>query len=192
MKTYYYRDPNGAIPSDDGKVMYSVLTGKQIIDFFSATENKKRRFLKVSTNEDPNEVWFEVDPAQSHEARKDESRCQYVSKLQRKAGFEVISLESSCSPDCADDTTTLNEVVSLQSASPEDEFLETCDRRDLLSAIKKLPEHDQELINLLFFQAAPFTEQEVADRFGVSHQAIHKRKKRIFEKLKKILSTQGC
>ena len=121
MKTYYYRDPNGAIPSDDGKVMYSVISGKQIIDFFSATENKKRRFLKVSTNEDPNEVWFEVDPLQSYEARKHESRQQYVANSRRKSGLEMISLESACSPDSSDDTTTYAEIISGESESLEDD-----------------------------------------------------------------------
>lgn len=55
----------------------------------------------------------------------------------------------------------------------------------LHTAISQLTEKEQALIQALFFEE--MTEREYADQLGVYRNAVHKRKMRILEKLKKLL-----
>lgn len=55
----------------------------------------------------------------------------------------------------------------------------------LHKAISRLSADEQKLIQCLYFQGQ--TEREVAINMGIYHNAVHKRKNRILEKLKNIL-----
>jgi len=55
----------------------------------------------------------------------------------------------------------------------------------LKQSIDLLSDADRELIKALYFEG--ISEREYAQRMGVYHNAIHKRKIRILENLKKIL-----
>lgn len=55
----------------------------------------------------------------------------------------------------------------------------------LLDALKTLSDEERALINLLFYEE--MTEREAAGIFNISSVAVHRRKTRILEKLKKIL-----
>lgn len=52
-------------------------------------------------------------------------------------------------------------------------------------ALSFLSEDEEKLIWLLFFEEC--TEREIAKEMGIYHNAVHKRKKRILQKLKNIL-----
>lgn len=55
----------------------------------------------------------------------------------------------------------------------------------LRNSLSLLSENEQRLIHALFFEG--MTEREYAEKEGVYHNAIHKRKLRILAKLKKIM-----
>lgn len=55
----------------------------------------------------------------------------------------------------------------------------------LHTALSQLTEKEQDLIQALFFEE--MTEREYAEQLGVYRNAVHKRKMRILEKLKKLL-----
>ena len=55
----------------------------------------------------------------------------------------------------------------------------------LHKALSCLSEEEERLIRLLFFEEC--TEREVADSMRIYHNAVHKQKKRILQKLKNIL-----
>ena len=75
--------------------------------------------------------------------------------------------------------------------SPEDIFIEAeCSEiSELHRCVALLTEEEQALIKALFFDG--LTEQEYAETLGVKQQAVHKRKKRILEKIKNFFS-KGC
>lgn len=56
----------------------------------------------------------------------------------------------------------------------------------LLSALQSLAEKERSLIYALYFDEQ--TEREAAQSFGISCVAVHKQKRRIIDKLKKIFS----
>ncbi|MDL2310355.1 sigma-70 family RNA polymerase sigma factor [Peptostreptococcaceae bacterium OttesenSCG-928-C18] len=57
----------------------------------------------------------------------------------------------------------------------------------LLTALDELTADERSLIDALFYQEK--SEREVANQKGISHQAVHKKKVRILEKLKKLLNS---
>lgn len=69
--------------------------------------------------------------------------------------------------------------------TPDNEILKKMINEDLYNALSKLNISDQELIYALYFDG--MTEREYAEKKGVYHNAIHKRKVRILEKIKKYL-----
>lgn len=191
MKSFFYRDPNGTIPSDDGKVMYSCIKGKQIHEFFKNEENRKRRFIKATAEDDTDEMWFEVDTVFVREARKEERREQYVSDEKRKSGIQFVSLESTFWPEDSEEALILKDVISDGIASPEDEFMKKSDKHDLYTAIRQLPTSERELLYAFYFMHSPMTERQYSSLHNVPQQTVHNRKKAAIKKLKKILEDNG-
>lgn len=69
--------------------------------------------------------------------------------------------------------------------SVEETVLRSLQYEQLHKALSLLPENERDLIEMLYFQG--LTERETAERIGVCRNAIHKRKNRILEKLKRFL-----
>lgn len=67
----------------------------------------------------------------------------------------------------------------------EEMVIGNADAKALHKAIGQLKKHEQNLIIALYFNS--FTEQEYAESFLVSQQAVHKQKMRILVKLRKKL-----
>lgn len=57
----------------------------------------------------------------------------------------------------------------------------------LLAALDELAEDERSLIDALFYQEQ--TERDVARRDHISHQAVHKKKVRVLEKLRRFLDS---
>lgn len=57
--------------------------------------------------------------------------------------------------------------------------------KELHRALFLLPQNDYDLIYALYFEEK--TERELSAKYGISQVAVHKRKKRAMEKLKKIM-----
>lgn len=74
--------------------------------------------------------------------------------------------------------------------TPENTVIEEMVRQALQNILNLLPPKDYELIYDLYFRN--LTEQECAQKLGISQQAINKRKKRILEKMKMNLEAAGC
>ena len=63
--------------------------------------------------------------------------------------------------------------------------MERMEREELLAAVARLERSEMEIIQGLFYEGK--TERNLAQKYGLSQVAIHKRKQRILEKLKNIL-----
>lgn len=72
-----------------------------------------------------------------------------------------------------------------EAESVEETVLRNLQYEKLHKALSLLSEDERELMDRLFFQGQ--TEREVAENMGVYRNAVHKRKNRILQKLKKIL-----
>ena len=70
-------------------------------------------------------------------------------------------------------------------ADVEDTVVDRLLLEQLRSALSLLSEEEQHLLNDLFYEG--ISEREIAKKYGISQVAVHKRKHRIFVKLKKFL-----
>lgn len=73
-----------------------------------------------------------------------------------------------------------------EGATVEELAIEEVMIEKLLANLKFLTLEELELINALFYEGK--SEREYAERLGVYHNAIHKRKKRIIKKLKYLMT----
>lgn len=69
-------------------------------------------------------------------------------------------------------------------ADVEEQAIRNIMAEKLHIALKLFSEEEQRLIHMIYFEDQ--TETQCAEVFGVSHQAVNKRKKRILERLRKI------
>ena len=67
----------------------------------------------------------------------------------------------------------------------EDQVIQKIQNEMLHKAISLLSDEEEKLIHLLFFEER--TKREAAEMMGIYHNAVHKKKKRILQKLKNIL-----
>ncbi len=79
------------------------------------------------------------------------------------------------------------ELFCQQVKSAEQQMIELEDERELLEAVRSLPEEDSELIHMYFY--AGMTQQEMAEHVGISRQAIAKKIKGLCSELRDILAT---
>lgn len=73
-----FLDPNGPLTSEDGKTRYKALNGPKAYEFLKTEEGKNRRVVKISDEDDSNEIFLEVAESLIPFARQGERREQYV------------------------------------------------------------------------------------------------------------------
>lgn len=74
--------------------------------------------------------------------------------------------------------------------TPENAAIEEMLRQSLRNILNLLSPEDYELVYDLYYRDR--SEYECARKMGITHQAVHKRKKRVLRKLKNFLDTEGC
>ena len=162
MKTYYFLDPNGQFTSEDGKTRYRALNGPKAYEFLKSEEGKNRRVVKISDEEDPDQVFMEVAESLIPFARQGERREQYVDDNKKDAGIIELSLDALVGEGDSEDDLALLEMVPNGDESVE----EQCDRliavEALMDALALLNEAEQALISALYLQNQPLTEREYA------------------------------
>ncbi len=108
-------------------------------------------------------VWQELDKKEQLNERRETRRCQSLE----------LSLDNGW--DIADTSANTEQIVEKN-----EEY------KRLYKALNKLPNCQRKLIYLVFFKG--ITQQQIADKEGVSRFAINKRLIRILKNLKKILN----
>lgn len=114
---------------------------------------------------------------------KEQRRYRYTKERAKKKGdISYYQLGS----DDTDGESIIRDVLT----NVEEEAIRNVMAEKLHIALALLPAEEQLLVHMIYFEQQ--TEAQCGEVFGVSHQAIHKRKGRILEKLRKILEIGGC
>ena len=109
-------------------------------------------------------------------------------KLQRRQKY--IDERSRDNKDISYDSLTTDEfngedILVDDGESVEDQAVRNVTAEEIRFKISLLKPADQELVQAMFFEG--LSERQYAERCGVNRNAIHKRKVRILEELKKLL-----
>lgn len=135
-------------------------------------ENPKRRFWLLGG------MLMEVSEEDYVQMNREKSKMQYQSKIAKKMGeFSYDSIS----------TDEFDGILIL-----EDHTLDVCEIVEnkimvdkLREAMKGLSKEEAELIQALYF--GDFSEKTYGEKLGISQVAVHKRKKNVLEKLRKLM-----
>ena len=123
---------------------------------------------------------MEVMPEQYTDFYRTKNRQRYLDRRSAENGDISIDMLTTDDFNGAD--------ILIDTAEPVDEQVIRKIMTDkLVAMLSLLSEDEQELIRKLFYER--LTEREYAAKKGIYHNAVHKKKMRILEKLKKLLES---
>lgn len=181
-KEYYIEDENGSYLSEDGKKRWTKLTGRELYEFLQ-TERGKNTFFYEYVNEQGVRVGFEVtDEKVESNCKTSKRRIQYVNDINAKHNYIVVSYDYIATED---GESSGDEVIADEYSDFLEDIAHKADILRLNQVLESLSDEEYELINALYLSEDRMTVRAYAKTKGVSHTAIIKRKKEIFEKIRK-------
>ena len=180
---FYIKDNNGIYLSTDGKIRYTLLEGKALYDFLK-TENGRSRCFHVDIDENGNKIGIEAEPKMITACAAQRERDRYRYKVMTKLNITVVSANTLVSVPGEDDLELLDTVAD-EDVDLEAEAMHDLDLEILKKALQALTKEEYRIIRCLYLSKSHMSEKEIAKHLGMTQQAVSKRKRAIFEKLKK-------
>ena len=157
------------------------LTGDEFYEFIQKEENKDRLFIKMPPiDKGEDEIIIEATKETYDKSEKERKRANYV--IQEMMKFETVSVYTFADKDNAD----LYEKTASDEETVEDVVEKSILIGKLHEAIKTLNEEERKIVRLYYFKDDA-TERSVAKQLGISQPALHKKIKKILEKLKNLV-----
>lgn len=184
MKKLYFRWKDEACNGVNPE--WVEMTGKEFLEFKRRPENKHRKFIEhideyqetstivIETTQEKYRQWHSEDV--SRKRKRDENR---------KLGYIELSMDEEINSIHAEEMT-LHDVIADDSVDIAKEVLKHCEINRLKEVLKMLSTEEMELINALYLSKTSLTVRAYAEQLGMSHVAVLKRKKAVFEKIKKL------
>ena len=149
------------------------ISGSEFYRIVSDLEGERRYFIRLTDDLDFEcaEILIEV-PKEEYLAWKKENN-RYLYQRQLKSYYAEVPLDDA--------------LLFLYMESPNEPERLFEKRENLIrlqNAFASLTEEEKELIWLLYLCKEPLTETQAASVLHISHPAVHKRKKKILEKMK--------
>lgn len=167
------------------------LTGREYFRFIKDPANKERCFVTLDNggDSDAGVIFMEATP---EEYRK--WRSEYRSHIRLlKQNMEFIEQQASLDAPLVDDEeTNLHDVVADESVNVADEVSNQLDLETLREALKTLSPEEMQIINAMFFDNDELlSDRRLAEKLKLSKSALHRRKEKIFEKIKNFSGTKS-
>ena len=183
-KKFYVLDEQGSIKSSDGKKRYKLLCGKELYEFLQSSQGKRRKFT-IEEDDNGDEIGVEIPEYLIPEYKREENRKEYLLRWQEELGITLVSYDAI---DINGEEISGDEIICDETAvNAEDLLIEKEDRQRLTDAIRSLTKEELYILKGLFFENPRKTETSLGKELGMTHQAIHKKKEKIFEKIKNFL-----
>ena len=157
---------------------------------FLRTEDAKGRYFIQLTNDgdtDCDVIHMEVSEPEYLTWRSDYDRKQYYRKRNLRHGFVLVSL-SDPSGDMSEKGLTIEDVTGSSTPETWELVAEEMEVKELRNAISKLSRRDRELLKMRFWDS--MTQQQMAEAVGTSIPGIHKRLKRLYAKLGRLMNRE--
>jgi len=180
---FYIHDDNGRILSTDGKTRYTLLEGKAAYDFLKTEEGRKRCF-HIEMDENGDKLGIEVpfdNKEKVKEYEAEQRRSRYLRDIEVECKVTFVSGNTQVEEL---DHGELFDTIEDESADVFDALYAKEEIVILHKAIASLNAEERDLLDKLFFSHNILTEYEYANLYGISQQAVHKRKSAIFKKIK--------
>ena len=182
-KIFYILDPNGEFYSTDRTKRYKQLTGQALYAYLKSEEGKKKYFDVWKDDDRDVMIGVEVPPERAKRYAAEQRRRRYVKAVMKELDISITSLD--IITDAETESFNGEQILPLLSVNLEEDLMEKIEREELHKAIGKLEKEERILIVALFFEG--YSEREWMRITGVPQRTINDRKRKIIEKLKKIL-----
>ena len=179
-KKFYVLDEQGTIKSTDGTKSYALLQGEELHLYLKSPQGKNKEFLKAE-DEYGNEIGIEIPPEKLAQYKKEKNREDYLRQVQEEMEITIVSFDSVIIDG---EEMSGEEAIPDESMMAEELLIEKEERQKLKDALRSLSKEELYIIKGLFFDCPRKTETILGKEMGMSHQAVHKKKQKIFEKIK--------
>ncbi len=171
-KRYFRKNERLFVPD---KIEWIEMTRQEFYQFVSSPQGQGRFFI------DMGDVVLETDEDEARKFKAEQNHSYYI--LAQEKGWETLSINTvedqyGCSGE---------EALRDETQDVEAETVIRMDIEALRTALTKLDTKSYYLIHALYMKDPRETERELAQRFGVSQNAINKRKKKILKILKSMV-----
>lgn len=163
------------------------MDGDEFYRFLRTEDAKGRYFIQLTNDGDPDcdVIHMEVSEPEYLTWRSDYDRKQYYRKRNIRHGFVLVSL-SDPSGDMSEKGLTIEDVTGSGTPGTWELAAEEMEVKELRHAISKLSQRDRELLKMRFWDS--MTQQQMAEAVGTSIPGIHKRLKRLYAKLGRLMN----
>lgn len=172
---------NNATPNE-----WVQITGQEFYALVNSESAQKRYFIHIPNQSDstsePDDIYIEASLKQYKAYLKERNHTDYLGRHAQK--ICTVSLEQPIRTHL-DDEISLHEILPDQSVCVADEATENMVRAAVQDAMKSLSKDELELVNALFIDG--ISQGEFAVKYGVSQQAVSKQRKKVIEKIKKLV-----
>ena len=165
------------------------MEGDEFYRFLHTKEAKGRYFIQLTNDGDTDcdVIHMEVSKPEYLAWRADYDRKQYYRKRNLRHGFVLVSL-SDPSGDMSEKGLTIEDVTGSGTPGTWELAAEEMEVKELRHAISKLSRKDRELLKMRFWDS--MTQQQMAEAVGTSIPGIHKRLKRLYAKLGRLMNRE--
>ena len=163
------------------------MEGDEFYRFLRTEDAKGRYFIQLANDGDPDcdVIHMEVSKPEYLAWRADFDRKQYYRKRNLRHGFILVSL-SDLSGDMSEKGLTIEDVTGSGAPGTWERAVEEMEVEELQQAISKLSGRDRDLLKMRFWDS--MTQQQMAEAVGTSIPGIHKRLKRLYAKLGRLMN----
>ena len=151
---------------------------------FVKTPAARGRYFADVGGHEYDDTWYIVECSKetAMKWRKELNRHYYLKRMERESGYQTVSYHNLM---LEDEEINGEELISDIEDDFVAEIIHKIDLEILEQALNTLSDSDYDLVYALFLAETTVTEQEYAVLQGITQQAIHKRKSRILQTLKK-------
>ena len=181
---FYIKDEKGRYLSTDGLTKYTCLRGRALYEFLQSEEGKKRCF-HVDVDENGDKIGIEADPEVMGEFEAEDRRTRYLRDVEVECNVKIISANVMVYLPSEEEVELQDTIAS--DCDVELEVQSSLNLQSLRKALSCLTESEYGLIYALYLSEEPLTERQYAIVKGLAPMTVHNRKKRILQKLQKII-----
>lgn len=165
-KQYYIKKDPSTYGAD---IEWIAINGKEFYQLITSPAGKGRYFI------DMGEFMIESTEAEYKDWRKEKDHSDYLHE--QESQVQLLSLYGSEDDGCRD-------LILDMSTSTEEQALASILRKALNEALSSLDEESYMIIDALILAQDRKSERDLASEYGLSQNAVHKRKNKILENLR--------
>lgn len=165
-KQYYIKKDPSATGSD---IEWAAINGKEFYQLITSPAGKGRYFI------DMDEFIIESTEAEYKDWRKEKDHSDYLHEQESKVQLLPLYV---------DENDMHGDLIPDMAASTEEQAMASILRKTLREALSSLDDESYTIIDALILAQNRKSERDLASEFGLSQNAVHKRKNKILKNLK--------